>query len=102
MGRFSRNSFLFLSWFFFGFFSLAVASHFHPAGLSGRSCSLCEIKGTTEGNLFKVSYDGSIPINPMGLLPFPGLSSEISPERYFSSYTQPFLVLPNKSPPIAS
>jgi len=102
MRRFSRKSFLFLSWFFFGFFSVAVAFHFHPAGLSGRSCSLCEIKGTTEGNLLKVNYDSFIPADPMDFLPFFGLSLEISPERQFSSCSHTPLARSNKSPPICS
>jgi hypothetical protein len=100
MRRFSRKSFLILSWFFFGFFSVAIAFHFHPAGLSGRSCSICEIKGTTEGTLFKVHYDGSTSIDPISLLPLPRLSSEILPEPHFSFFSHIPLARPNKSPPV--
>ncbi len=102
MRRFSRKSFLVLSWFFFGFFSVAIAFHFHPAGLSNRSCSICEIKGTTEGDLLKVNYEGFIPADPMDLLPFPGLSLEISLERQVSCCSHTPLARSNKSPPIGS
>jgi hypothetical protein len=102
MRRFSNQSFLFLSWFFFGFFSVAIAFHFHPAGLSGRSCSICEIKGTTEGTLVKVLYEGSVSIDPISFRPFPGLSSAISSEPHFSFLFHIPFAHSNKSPPVSS